>query len=158
MLCPKCQSLLDKGIISQLDVDLMHELLRIEEEDVGNLKKVIYHNALKVDDVILVFITGLNMLSDSELRKIYSRLDKAGFKNVRFIEKTRDLKTLIQSIVSPARVLGVNIVWFPDGSSEYSVRIPSRDARKMPYSPKLVEDMIRRITGENIRIVFERYI
>jgi hypothetical protein len=57
--------------------------------------------------------------------------------------------------VTPAALLGINTLWLPDGSLEKKVRIRLDDSKKLPADIRVLEEAVRSLTGERIRIVFE---
>jgi len=90
-----------------------------------------------------------------QLQKVSKQLSDERKISVRIIEKTSSIKRLLEQIVTPARVMGANTVWLPDGSWESTIRIPRADQRKMPLDQRSAEEAIRILTGEVIHIVFE---
>ncbi len=72
---------------------------------------------------------------------------------MRLVEEVHDIRRFVSQVLYPTRVMGVDITWFPDGSSEYSVRIPKSDLKKMPYPKRDAEKILETMLGHRVRIV-----
>jgi len=57
--------------------------------------------------------------------------------------------------LSPARLVGVNIVWFPDGSNEYVIRLGKQDLRILPIDLKNLEEVLSKIHKVQVRVKVE---
>lgn len=156
ILCPLCKKKLESGEISELDVNLAHDLIELEEKEFPQLKKAEFHKAFKIGDVVFILVKGSPEISETVWRRLARRLSKMNYGRVRIIEKSGELKQIIQKIIYPARMIGINIVYYPDGTSEYYIRVPQRDMRKLPYSQDIIERAIKMITGMKVKIMAEK--
>ncbi len=155
ILCPTCMEKLERGEITQLDVDLAHDFVELEEKEFPQLKHAEFHRAIRIDNVTFIIVKSSSEITETIWRKIARKLART-YGRVRIIEKTDDKKQMIQKIVFPARVIGINIVYYPDGTSEHYVRIPARDFKKLPYPAQVIEKAIEQITGIKAKIISER--
>jgi transcription antitermination factor NusA-like protein len=105
--------------------------------------------------MMIIMVGGGAMSNRALLAKVSKQLSDEKRMNVRMVEKTSSIKRLLEQIVTPARVMGANTVWLPDGTWESTIRMPRSDIRKMPLDPKAAEEAIRILSGETIHIVFE---
>jgi transcription antitermination factor NusA-like protein len=87
--------------------------------------------------------------------KAIKELEKRFNKKFRVIEENSNIRKTIEDMVTPAALLGINTLWLPDGSLEKKVRIRVDDSKKLPTDVRVLEDAVRSLTGERIRIVFE---
>jgi len=71
------------------------------------------------------------------------------------IEESSSLKKIIEDIIAPASLLGVNTVWLPDGTNEKKIRVRQSDSKRLPASTRVLETVINQLTGEKVRFVFE---
>jgi len=153
VLCPRDQERLERGEISELDVELSHELVMLKESKFSKLDKLEFLRAIKVDDYLFLIVRGLNSLGSQLAAQVARELGKKGYGRVRLIEEAHDVRRLVSQILYPTRVMGVDITWFPDGSSEYSVRVPRSDLKRMPYTRKDAEKILETMLGRRVRIV-----
>jgi len=157
ILCPLCRDKLERGEISELDVDVSHDLVKLEEHEFPQLKEAEFVKALKADNVTLILVKSKSKVTRTVWNRVARQLSKKGYGRVKIVEYTNDVKNLIQNIIFPARVLSMSIVWFPDGTSEHYVRVSPRDLRRIPLSPKAVESVVEELIGVKVRITSEKF-
>jgi transcription antitermination factor NusA-like protein len=152
VLCPKCQEKLDRGEISEADIEISKWFIEHEMKN-PQIKDYTIHKTVELPRMIIVMVSG----GKGSNRSLLSKLSKQKRKKipVRIIEKNSSIKRLLEQIVVPARVIGANTVWLPDGSWESTIRIPRSDIKKMPIDARSAEEAIKKLTGETIHIIFE---
>jgi len=100
------------------------------------------------------------MISGQKLTPyMLSRLSKALSEKlktkVRIVEKSSNLKVLAGQLLMPIRILGVNMLWLPDGSWESIVRIPKYEAKMLPAKKEVIEKLLSKLAGLPVKIRFE---
>lgn len=153
VLCPRCQDKLDKGEITEADVEASKWFIDYEAKN-PQLREYVIHRTVRAGRMMIVMVSGKTS-NWALLAKLSRQLSDEKRMNIRIVEKTSSIKRLLEQIVSPARVMGANTVWLPDGSWESTIRMPKPDVRKMPLDPKSAEEAIKILTGEVVHIVFE---
>lgn len=155
VLCPRCQRLVESGEVEKYEVDVMRELLNLEERpDFKFLKDAKYVKSILTRNMLVLIIEA----ADSNIHpRILGRLGRALSEKlntrVRVINKAHgDLREIARQLMYPARVIGVNTLWLPDGTVEHIVRIPRSDSRYLPANTAVLEDILSKITGMNVRI------
>ncbi|RLE61629.1 MAG: hypothetical protein DRJ32_00880 [Thermoprotei archaeon] len=154
ILCAKCQKLYDEGKISDIDIEISHHLVLLENK-YPQLKDVVFHKSYQVDNTIFMLITDSKEMSEKLWRKIVRYLERKLERNVKIVRKSSDIKNIISQLIYPARILGLSIIWFPDGTSEYMVRVSRRDYNRLSKSISLIEKAIKHLTKHYIKIVAE---
>jgi transcription antitermination factor NusA-like protein len=154
VLCPRCQEKLDKGEVTEADVEVSKWFIDYEAKN-PQLKDYVIHRTVKVPKMMIIMVSRGSGTNRALLAKLSRQLSDEKRTNVRIVEKTSSIKGLLEQIVTPARVMGANTVWLPDGSWESTIRMPRSDMRKMPLDPKSAEEAIKILSGEIIHIVFE---
>lgn len=158
VLCPRCQRLVDSRVVEPYEVDVMRALLDLEDvAEFRFLRTATYQKSIKMDNLLVLIL----QLSDSLVHpKVLTKLDKQlsdllGIK-VRVIDKSSgSVKTLVSQLIAPARVIGINTLWLPDGSIQYIVRIPRSDNRYLPASRETLEGVLGSLIGSSVRIKVE---
>ncbi len=155
VLCPRCRRLVESGEVEKFEVDVMRELLNLEtRSDFKFLRDAVYIKSLMARDMLVLVID----LKDTSVHpRMLGRLGRALSDRlkvrVRVINKAHgDLREIARQLVYPARVIGVNTLWLPDGTVEHIVRIPRSDSRYLPSNTTVLEDLLSKITGVNVRI------
>lgn len=155
ILCPRCQSLVDRGDYDEVDIQAQRALMEIEETiKLPQLKELIYHKSYRINNLYVIIISG-NKLSPFILGKIAKKLSEKLKGKVRIVEKTGSLKKMAAQLLIPANVLGVNILWLPDGSWQSIVRVSRSDVKALPSKKELLEEVLSKISGIEVRIRFE---
>lgn len=154
ILCPSCQEKLDRGEITPLDIEVGKHLLELENK-YPVLKDATFFKAVDTEKMLIVLVKS----DGRSLRPLWNRISKVMSnkigKPVRIIEKTASIRQIAEQVLAPARVLGVNIVWLPDGSRENYIRVPRSDLRRLSIRKEQAEKVISEFTKETVRIIAE---
>ncbi len=159
MLCPRCQGLIDSGVVDEREVDIMKALIELEEnEGMQILKKATYHKAYFVDNDMVIIVMDLGVGTSVPVfsryaRQIEQKLREKLNMKVKIIPKANDVRGLATHLLYPARVLGVNTLWLPDGSIEYVVRITRRDERRLGKAKEVYERILTEMLGKKTHIM-----
>ncbi|MHA1607096.1 MAG: hypothetical protein ACTSWP_06095 [Candidatus Freyarchaeota archaeon] len=155
VLCSRCQEKVDSGEVSELDIKIARYLTELEER-FSSLKDVKFVKAIESNNLVIIVVGqgDIPNLIGPKGRIIKSLSDELGRK-VRVIEESSSLKKIIEDIIAPASLLGVNTVWLPDGTNEKKIRVRQSDSKRLPTSTRVLEKVINQLTGEKVRFVFE---
>ncbi|AOL17673.1 transcription elongation factor NusA [Sulfolobus sp. A20] len=155
LLCNRCQGLVDEGEVLDYEIEIMKMLLELEETQFKELRECVYHKAYKVDNLLILLVTSSPEMTQQKWIKIAKILqDKLNIK-VRVLEKTNSIKNSAIQLLSPARVLGVNTVWMPDGSVQYVIRVSKSERKLLPAEAQLLESALTKIHSTPVRIRVE---
>lgn len=132
----------------------MKELLELEEHGLREIKDAHYVKSIMYKDM-LVLVMKIPGNSDALLKKLSKELSESLKLRVKVIEHTNDIRRIVAQLLSPVRVLGVNMVWLPDGTQIYSVRVLRGDERLFPLDKNSLEELLHLITGEYFTIKLE---
>ncbi|MCS7098026.1 MAG: hypothetical protein NZ922_03485 [Candidatus Methanomethyliaceae archaeon] len=154
ILCPKCQEKLEKGEITHDDVEVTKWFLEYESKN-PQIKDCVLQKTIDTGEMLIVMINCGGKVSRALLNRIGKQMSMDKKRNIRIIEKTSSIKRLLEQLVYPARVIGANTVWLPDGSWESIIRIPKIDRKKIPMDAGLIEEIVKKLAGEVVHIVFE---
>lgn len=149
ILCNVCEEKLAQEKISVLDVELSKILFELGEGDIS------FSKAIETQDAIVVVapkesIGKIIGRSGANIRVISKKLGKP----VRVVG-SGELKDMIYDFASPARVIGVNKVFRPDGSTIQRVRIPRKDKPKLRLGVEDMEKIISSLSEDQVEILFE---
>ncbi len=149
VLCNACEEKLKKGEISELDVELSKILYRLGKGEIG------FDRAIDTKKFIIILTQKENIgkiigKSGDNIRQLSKDLDK----QLRVVG-TGDLKETIYDFVAPARILSINTVYKPDGTTVQRVRINKKDRKKLRMNLKEIEKLITSLTKDKVEISFE---
>lgn len=151
MFCDKCQAKIDKGQVSDLDVDVMRAFLKLEGE-IRELKDVAYVKSILEDGFLLVLLENVRSLPQQKIRKITLQLEEELGYKVRVVERSPNMRQLAAQLLAPVRVLGINTIWLPDGSEERYVRISEFDIRMLPAGIEVIEGILTKLYAVTVKI------
>jgi len=155
ILCPGCQEKVNKGEITELEAEISLRLYNLLDK-YKMPQELTFHKAIETDDTVIL-VVGENQIGTiiGKGGKIVKSLQKELNKKIRVIENTDDIKKIAQDLIHPARIMGINILYLPDGGTKKKLRIPVEDEKKLPIDTSIVEDIILRMTGESVNVVIE---
>ncbi len=154
ILCGKCQSLIDSGELTNVDISVAMALNKLEQRH-NELKDVTFFRAVEVGSLIIVLV-GENDLPAilGHRGKVIKELEQNLKKKIRVLETSSSTGKLIEDLLAPAEIAGINTIWLPDGTKVKKVRVRGQRG-KLPASVDTLEDVVQKLTDEPIRIVFE---
>ncbi|MBU6996602.1 MAG: KH domain-containing protein [Theionarchaea archaeon] len=154
ILCLGCEEKLKKGVITDLDVKISKLLYQLEQEH--HIRDISFVKAVESRSIIVI-IVGKGEIGNliGKGGKTVKFLQRSLRKKIRIIEDTDDVKKIIQDLLHPARVLGMNILYFPSGEKKYKVRVPREDERRIPTTLQSAEEILSKLTDLNIQMTLE---
>lgn len=155
ILCQGCERKLRENKISELDIKISRVLFGFAQK-YRSLNAVNFKRA--VDAVgLTVLVVGRGEISGivGKGGKLIRELTKHLRMKIRVVEEGTDVRKQAQDILTPVRVIGVNILYAGGGREEYRVRIPRAHVGQLPASIDAIQSILAKLTDKNIKLVFE---
>ena len=150
-LCEECKRKLESGEYSNLDVKLTAILSRIEERH--KLREIIFVRGIDTQNIVYILVKSdvseLIGKGGRVLKEIKTELGK----KVRIVNVTNE-KRAIKDIIFPARPRYISQVFSPLGNY-LKIVIPKQEMGKLPTNPRVLEAIIKKIIGKDVKIVLE---
>jgi transcription antitermination factor NusA-like protein len=154
MLCPKCKKKLEKGEISELDLEISRLLVSMEEE-YPPLQNVYFHKAVESDGVLAIFVSRGDIAKIlSYGGKIIKSVERDTKKAVRVLESNSDERKFLEDLFAPMTILTINRIWIPDGSTETRVILKGNERRRTSKYINALKEIAREAQGLTLRIEF----
>ncbi|MFQ6136590.1 MAG: transcription elongation factor NusA [Candidatus Hydrothermarchaeales archaeon] len=155
ILCPGCEKRLKNGEITQLDVEIA-KLLHSLTSTFRGLRNLRLKRSIGAGEMVILVTdprdVGALIGKGGKIAKILSeRLDK----KVRVVGDSKDNLVIARDLISPARVLGVNVLYPPNGKERYKVRVSKKEASRLPSDDSTLEKILGELTGKDIIISLE---
>ncbi len=154
ILCTGCESKFKSGEISEGDILMSRALMKLSEShstiEHAEFKRTISHKGMFLVIVPRGFarnFIGKNGIFIKELSEILKT------RKIKIVEETNNPRELIERIVYPANLLGVNVVYTGKKPS-YKVRIPHADRIRI-HDPKVLEELFEQLLNSKTAIIFE---
>lgn len=151
LLCPACTKKIEQHEISKTDIDIARVLYKIEKKSVVmdfELKK-----SVQLDGFILVLAAGNIAPLIGKGGRIVRLISEEIGKKVRIVAEG-DFKDMIQDLVFPARVHGVNILHSQEGE-EYKVFLSYKDKSKLVLDDDALQKAMNYLAKSRVDIKYK---
>ncbi|MEM1989574.1 MAG: hypothetical protein QW782_02930 [Candidatus Bathyarchaeia archaeon] len=154
ILCPKCRAKIEKGEVTQRDLEIARLLISIENE-YPLLQDVYFRGTIEADNILAILVRrgdATKILSYGG--KIIKFLESKTGKDIRILEYNAGERKFIEDLFAPLPVLAINKIWLPDGSIETRVILKGKDRRRSSLNINAMKEIARRVKGLTLRIEF----
>lgn len=103
----------------------------------------------------MIFIVGKGdkLRYNGEILKFLRK--KYDVKYIILVEKTKKIRQIVESLISPGKLIGLNEIFVPTGDVQYKAIISKIDKDKILFTKDELEELIEEISTQIIRINFE---
>lgn len=155
ILCPGCQQKLDRGEVSELDVKVSRALHKASAKN-KELRDITFERSIQVDGLAILIVGRDDVHAfTGKGAKVVKTLANRVDMNVRIVGNLDNPRQVADDLIRPARLLGVNTVYRVDGEKQYKIRVAREDEEKMPLSLEDLQELIERLTSQEVTVVFE---
>ena len=129
VLCPKCESRLKNGELSDVDVECSIKLIKLshKNQDIDKLNLI---GSQKIDEDYVLILKDSNVSHINSNDKLVSSVEEEFKGKVWFVEANSSTRRFLENLFFPIRILKTNMIWLPDGNQVTQVTIESKDYEK----------------------------
>lgn len=129
VLCPKCESRLKNGELSDVDVECSIKLIKLshKNQDIDKLNLI---GSQKIDEDYVLILKDSNVSQINSNDKLVSSVEEEFKGKVWFVEANSSIRRFLENLFFPIRILKTNMIWLPDGNQVTQVTIESKDYEK----------------------------
>ena len=129
VLCPKCESRLKNGELSNVDVECSIKLIKLshKNQDIDKLNLI---GSQKIDEDYVLILKDSNVSHINSNDKLVSSVEEEFKGKVWFVEANSSIRRFLENLFFPIRILKTNMIWLPDGNQVTQVTIESKDYEK----------------------------
>lgn len=154
ILCQKCQEKIRTGEVSETYIRIAKLLIKFEDK-YPSIQKIFLNNVYNVDNIIAIAVgNGDSARLLASRGQILRDLSKSIGKRIRVFEKSGDVRKFLEDLFMPTKILAINTIWLPDGSTETRVVLPERP-RRLSLRRDVLKELAEKIRGMTLRITFE---
>ena len=153
MLCPNCQAKLDRGEITEFDIQFSKWILE-KEKQYPSLDGLTLRKAATAGSRLIIVVNKNNkelLLAEETL--IQEINDEYG--ELIIIEGAPKLRRIVREFITPANEVGVNSLWSPDGTKESIVMLREEDRERIKYDTNELREIISAIMGESVLFEYQ---
>ncbi|MFZ8848762.1 MAG: hypothetical protein ACO2OV_00775 [Thermoproteota archaeon] len=155
IFCSQCSEKFEKGILNSTEIEIAKYLYEIEEK-FKEVKNINLEEVSSINnDNLLVIVSSPSLLNPLLVSSLSKYLSNKTGKNVKIVEKVKDVKKFVSQIFYPVKILSLNQVWSPEGSYEYNIRISKEEIIKLTIGIKEMEKVISKLLSTNVRITID---
>ncbi|MFX1380772.1 MAG: hypothetical protein ACFFA4_16945 [Promethearchaeota archaeon] len=155
-LCSNCQARLDAGEITEFEIDIAKDLLRLEEEDeqFSYLKDISFFKAIDYEDLI-IFVVGKK--DKLKITPDLIRWIKEAYEvdELIFIEKTNKPRPVVEALINPYKLKSLNEIFLATGDIQFRAVLWNEDKEKILFTKEELEELIYELTGNITRVEFQ---
>ena len=152
-LCRKCKQLYREGKISDIDIEISKIIIDASKSS-KDLKGISFYSSYELSDVVMIITRkqDVALLSSPE---IVDKIKQNTQKEVRFLEKTNNLKKLVESLLDPVPIVNVTTLYLPPFSDkEYKIEIEKKFKGKLPIPEEIIVQTITSVLDTEAYIEF----
>jgi hypothetical protein len=152
VLCPKCESRLKNGELSDVDVECSIKLIKLshKNQDIDKLNLI---GSQKIDEDYVLILKDSNVSYITSNDKLVSSIEEEFKGKVWLVEGNSSIRRFLENLFFPIHILKTNMIWLPDGNQVTQVTIESKDYEK---SISIIEKIKRIVNAvRKIELVVE---
>jgi len=155
-LCNNCQARLDTREISEFEIDLAKDLIKLEEENekFAFLKDISYYKAIDFEDLVIIVVGR-----GDKLRITQSLIDwiKETYEidEILLVQKTKKPRPVVEALISPYKLKSLNEIFLATGDNQFRAILDEEDKDNLLFTKEELEELIFELTGTITRVEFQ---
>ena len=157
MLCSNCQEKVRSGAVTELYMRVARFLLDIEGQ-YPLLQKARLENVVRAGGFLVIVVgRGERSRFTSYGGKLTRAIGDEFRKRVLVIERGVSDRRFLEDLFSNQRIVAINIIWLPDGSTETRVVLGERRSRRLSKKRiKALREIAKEVRDMNLRVEYAR--
>ena len=155
-LCSNCQARLDAGEISEFEIDLAKDLIKLEEEheEFAYLKDISFYKAIDFEDIIILVIGKKDKIKFTP--KLITWINETyEIDGLILIEKSNKPRPVVEALIAPFKLVSLNEIFLATGDIQFRAVLWEEDKESILFTTEELEDLILELTGNICRIEFQ---
>ena len=155
-LCNNCQARLDAGEISEFEIDLAKDLIKLEEENekYAFLRDISFYKAIDFEDVVIIVVGKRDKLRITQelmdwIKETYE-IDE-----ILLVQNSKKPRPVVEALISPYKIKSLNEIFLATGDIEFRAVLWEEDKDKLLFTKEELEDLIFELTGNITRVEFQ---
>ena len=151
-----CQAKLDAGEISEFEIDLAKDLIKLEEEnnEFAFLKNISFYKAIDFEDLVILVIGKRDKLKITLslmnwIKETYE-IDK-----IILVQNTKKPRPVVEALISPFKLISLNEIFLATGDVQFRAVLREEDKENLLFTTEELEELIFELTGNITRVEFQ---
>ena len=150
-MCPECTKKVEEGDVKQCELDMVRAVEMCKPE-FKSLRKLEMEKVFDLGEVTFVIVPkhhgGKIIGKDAQ---VITALCEVTQRRLRILERGTDDHKIIQAVISPVKLLGVNVTYTKEGET-FKIRVPKHELKKLPMPKEKATETISMFTGKEAEI------
>ena len=156
ILCSRCEEKVRSGVITKLFMEVAKFLLKLEER-YPILQEVFLKDVIEGDDIMALIVDRGDMGKIlSYGGKIVRSVSEAFGRRVKVLESGVSDRKFLEDLFAPYRILMINVIWLPDGTTETRVVLDRKSRRIEPKTVEALKKIAKKARDITLRVEFKR--
>ena len=155
ILCPQCESKLDKGIITKADVEASIKLVRLSQK-IPQLEKFVLNSCRQSNGDYIIYLGAQDIMTIRQSRELYRILQGEFSGKIWLVHQDPDDKKFIEDVFFPIKILAINQVWAVGGIRKTKVIVSGRKTPRFPIDINKVIAIAHDLRKIELVVEFER--
>jgi len=154
-LCNNCQARLDAGEISEFEIDLAKDLIKLEEnEEYAFLKEITFFKAIDFEDIIILVIGKKDKIKFTP--KLITWINETyEIDGLILIEKSNKPRPVVEALITPFKLVSLNEIFLATGDIQFRAVLWEADKESILFTTEELEELILELTGSICKIEYQ---
>ncbi len=154
-LCNNCQVRLDAGEISEFEIDLAKDLIKLEEnEEYAFLKEISFFKAIDFEDIIILVIGKKDKIKFTP--KLITWINETyEIDGLILIEKSNNPRPVVEALIAPFKLVSLNEIFLATGDIQFRAVLWEADKESILFTTEELEELILELTGSICKIEYQ---
>jgi hypothetical protein len=153
MLCTSCQERLDRGDITDFDVEFSTWILN-KSKEYSTIEDLKLLRAIKADSRLILVVKKRNKEVLLATEGLMNEMAET-FGEVMIFEGPIKLRKIVRELIEPALEVGVNSLYLPGGTKENIVMLKPEDRDRITYSKEELREIVSAVVGESVLFQYQ---
>ncbi|MHA2021315.1 MAG: hypothetical protein ACW98J_06035 [Candidatus Thorarchaeota archaeon] len=153
MLCTSCQERLDRGDITDFDVEFSAWILN-KSKEYSAIEDLKILRAIKADSRLILVVKKRNKEVLLATEGLMNEMAES-FGEVMIFEGPIKLRKIVRKLIEPALEVGVNSLYLPGGTRENIVMLKPEDRDRITYSKEDLRKIVSAVVGESVLFQYQ---
>ena len=155
-LCSNCQARLDAGEISEFEIDLAKDFIKLEEEheEFAYLKDISFYKAIDFEDIIILVIGKKDKIKFTP--KLITWINETyEIDGLILIEKSNKPRPVVEALIAPFKLVSLNEIFLATGDIQFRAVLWEADKESILFTTGELEELILELTGSICKIEYQ---
>ena len=155
ILCPQCESKLDKGLLTKADVDASIKLVKLSQK-IPQIEKFTLNSCRESNGDYVIYLGSQDIMTIRQSRELYRILQGEFTGKIWLVHQDPDDKKFIEDVFFPIKILAINQVWALGGLRKTKVIVSGRNTPRFPIDVNKVIAIAHDLRKIDLVVEFER--